>query len=106
LAQIPQQRAFSARTYIDKYGPAARYDYFDYLPRAGVPLLLTLGSLEREDISFAPLAERGPSMAAEWPNVSYALIDGADHSYAGRTDALWQATRAWLDRVPAPAVVS
>jgi pimeloyl-ACP methyl ester carboxylesterase len=53
-AQIPQVRTFSARTYVDKYGPAARYDYFEHLPRTGVPLLLTLSSLERDDISFAP----------------------------------------------------
>src|SRR6266852_4606691 len=27
-AQVPQVRPLSARTYLDKYGPAARYDYF------------------------------------------------------------------------------
>ncbi len=104
-AQIPQARAFSARTYLDKYGPAARYDYFDHLPRTGVPLLLTLGSLERDDVSFAPLAERGPSMSSEWSNVSYALVDGADHFYTGCTDDLWNSVSAWLTRVAAPAVV-
>lgn len=105
-AQIPQARAFSARTCLDKYGPADRYDYFQHLPRTGVPLLLTLGSLERQEVSFAPLAERGPSMTSEWPNVSYALIDGADHSYTGRTDALWQTASTWLKPVAAPTSVS
>ena len=105
-AQIPQPRAFSARTYLDKYGPAARYDYFEHLPRTSVPLLLTLGSLEQNDISFAPLATRGPTMTAEWPNVTYSLIDGADHSYTDRTDALWHSVSAWLIRVAAPASVS
>jgi pimeloyl-ACP methyl ester carboxylesterase len=105
-AQIPQTRAFSARTYLDKYGPAARYDYLEHLPRLSVPLLLTLGSQEREDVSFAPLAERGPSMTSEWPNVSYALIDGADHSYTGCADDLWQTASAWLRRVTVPALVS
>jgi pimeloyl-ACP methyl ester carboxylesterase len=105
-AQIPQPRAFSARTYLDKYGPAARYDYFAHLPSTNVPLLLTLGSLEQNDISFAALAERGPSMSNEWPNLSYALIDGADHSYTDRTDALWHSVSAWLTRVTAPASVS
>jgi pimeloyl-ACP methyl ester carboxylesterase len=104
-AQIPQARAFSARTYLDKYGPNARYDYFEHVPQAQVPLFLTLGGLEVSDISFAPLAERGPSMSSEWPNVSYKLIDGADHSYTGRTDALWHSARTWLTRVAAPSAV-
>jgi pimeloyl-ACP methyl ester carboxylesterase len=105
-AVIPQPRAFSARTYLDKYGPDARYDYFLHLPSTGVPLLLTLGSLERDDISFAPLADRGPTMHTEWPAVSYALIDGADHSYLSRTGELWSSVRAWLTRVAGPAPVA
>jgi len=105
-AQIPQARAFSARTYLDKYGPTARYDYFEHLPQTSVPLLLTLGSLEQNDISFAPLATRGPTISSEWRNVSYALIDGADHSYTARTDDLWQTAQVWLKRVAAPASVS
>ncbi len=105
-AQVPQPRPFSARTYLDKYGPDARYDYFAHLPRTRVPLLLTLGSLETGDVSFAPLAERGPKMSAEWSNVSYQLIDGADHSYGARTRELWDSVRSWLTRVHAAAGVA
>ena len=66
-----------------------------------------LGTLhERDDISFAPLAGRGPSMSSEWLNVGYALVDGADHSYTDRTDALWHSASTWLKRVAAPASVS
>ncbi len=101
-ALIPQPRAFSARTYLDKYGPDDQFDYFRYLADTPRPLLLTLGSLERDDVSFAPLAERGPSMPSDWPNVSYAPIDGADHMYSERTEQLWTAVRAWLERVAAP----
>ena len=101
-ALIPQARPFSARTYLDKYGPHARFDYFQYLPDTPRPLLLSLGSLEQDDISFAPLAARGPAMQSEWPNVSYALIANADHMYTHTTDQLWTAVRAWLDRVAAP----
>jgi pimeloyl-ACP methyl ester carboxylesterase len=102
-ALIPQARPFSARTFLDKYGKNAQFDYFRYLPDTPRPLLLTLGGLEREDISFAPLAERGPHMQSEWPNVSYALIDGADHMYTRTSDQLWSAIQAWLERVTAPA---
>jgi pimeloyl-ACP methyl ester carboxylesterase len=101
-ALIPQNRPFSARTYVDKYGPNARFDYFQYLSGTPRPLLLTLGGQERGDISFAPLAERGPSMHAEWPHVSYALIDNADHMYTHTTPQLWNAVRTWLEHVAAP----
>jgi pimeloyl-ACP methyl ester carboxylesterase len=105
-AEVPQARPFSARTYLDKYGPADRYDYFQHLPNARVPLLLTLGSLERDNVSFAPLAERGPSMRSTWSNISYQLIDGADHFYTDRTANLWDEVRAWLQRVAAPEPVT
>jgi pimeloyl-ACP methyl ester carboxylesterase len=101
-ALIPQTRPFSARTYLDKYGPTARFDYFQYLGDTPRPLLLTLGSLEREEINFASLAQRGPSMRAEWPDVSYVLIEGADHMYTNREDALWSAAQQWLTHVAAP----
>lgn len=102
-ALIPQSRAFSAQTYVDKYGPNARFDYFRYLSNQPAPLLLTLGSLERADVSFATLADRGPSMHLDWPDVSYALIDGADHLYTDRTEQLWSSARGWLQTATASA---
>jgi pimeloyl-ACP methyl ester carboxylesterase len=97
-ALIPQARAFSARTYLDKYGPGARFDYFQYLPTTRVPLMLTLGGLEVSDVSFKPLADRGPTMHADWPRVSFNLIDGADHGYTDRHAELWTAAQAWFAR--------
>jgi pimeloyl-ACP methyl ester carboxylesterase len=96
---VPVARTFSALTYVDKYGPRARYDYFQHLPKVGKPLLLTLGSLEADNPSFAPLAEMGPALATRWPAVSYQLIYGADHAYADHTDELWTAVASWLPRV-------
>ena len=89
LASVPVRRWFAARTYLDKYGPDARYDYFDHLPNVRKPLLLTVGSLEAGDVSFAPLAEHGPAFNARWPRVSFENVEGADHSYASRTQELW-----------------
>jgi pimeloyl-ACP methyl ester carboxylesterase len=101
-ALIPQARPFSARTYINKYGPIARFDYFEHLPNVRVPLLLTLGGLETPDVSFAPLAENGPGMSTRWPHIAYHLIDGADHFYAQHTADLWSAVSNWLQRTLAP----
>jgi pimeloyl-ACP methyl ester carboxylesterase len=100
-AQVPVRRQFAARTYLDKYGPDARYDYMAHLPRIGKPLLLTVGSLEADNVSFAGLVQDGPTFAERWPNVSFRSIEGADHAYTDRTDQLWSAVDAWLGRVTA-----
>jgi hypothetical protein len=92
---------FSARSYVDKYGPEDRYDYLTHLAQVRVPLLLTLGSLE-DTLTFQPLAARGPSLHDELPHVQFAIVDGADHAYSNRTTELSAAVRRWLDDVGAP----
>jgi hypothetical protein len=62
---------FSARSYVDKYGPEDRYDYFTRLPQVRVPLLLTSGSLEDRSLAglvFQRLAIRGPVLHEELPH--------------------------------------
>jgi pimeloyl-ACP methyl ester carboxylesterase len=87
---------FSARSYIDKYGPEDRYDYFKCLPQVRLPLLLTLGSLEGTLLQFEPLAVRGSSLHDELPHVQYATIEGADHAYTNHTAELSETIRGWL----------
>jgi len=101
-ARIPQQRWFSARTYLEKYGPNTRFDYFQHLPNVRKPLLLTVGSLEADDISFTPLVEKGPEFNARWPRISFQNIQGADHSYTSRTQELWSGVSTWLSGTRAP----
>jgi dipeptidyl aminopeptidase/acylaminoacyl peptidase len=102
-ARMPVQRYFSARTYLDKYGPEARYDYFRHLPNVRKPLLLTVGSLEADNVSFAPLVQEGPAFHDRWPRVDFRNIQGADHSYASRTAELWSDVSSWLSTAAAPA---
>jgi pimeloyl-ACP methyl ester carboxylesterase len=86
---------FSAKSAIDKYGPTDRYDFFRHLPDVKVPLLLTIGSLE-DGFSFDALAEEGPQLANEQPNLTFASIAGADHFYLSHTTELWTLVRDWL----------
>ncbi len=95
---FPTVGVFMARTYVDKYGPDARYDIFAHLPAVKLPLLLTLGELETE-INFRRLGQEGPSLNASLPLVQYREIAGADHAYRGRVQDLWTATRDWLESV-------
>jgi pimeloyl-ACP methyl ester carboxylesterase len=97
-ALLPVRRRFSARTYLDKYGPNARYDYMVHLPRIEKPILLTVGSLEADNVSFAGLVQNGPTFNTRWPNVDFRNIDGADHGYTDRSSELWSAVDGWLNR--------
>ncbi len=101
-ALVPVPRWFSASTYVDKYGPQARYDYFEHLPGVHKPLLLTVGSLEAQNVSFAPLAEEGPGFHGRWPLISFSNVEGADHSYASRTRELWSDVASWFSAAMAP----
>jgi pimeloyl-ACP methyl ester carboxylesterase len=106
-AVVPLVTTFSARTYVDKYGPDGRYDIFAHLPAASAPLLVTLGELEIGGLAFRDLAARGPALHAASPRVSYQLIAGADHSYTDRVPDLWRAVRGWLSEVGlSPAAAS
>lgn len=70
---MPIRAVLAAATYLDKYGPAARYDIVRHLPNVRTPLLVTVGGLEAtgpQRISFAhhetsigPLAEAQPNLA-------------------------------------------
>jgi pimeloyl-ACP methyl ester carboxylesterase len=98
-ATVPVKRRFAARTYLDKYGPDARYDYLAHLPEVHKPLFLTVGSLEAGNVSFDGLVLDGQTFHGKWPNVNFASIDGADHGYTNRTDELWSAVEGWLEGV-------
>ena len=86
---------FSAGSLLDKYGPDDRYDFYRHLPSIELPLLLTLGGLE-DGLGFAPLAVDGPALADKQANLTYASIEGADHSYLARVPEVWSLTREWL----------
>lgn len=97
-ATVPVRRHFAAQTYLDKYGPDDRYDYMAHLPRVRKPLLLTVGSLEADNVSFSGLVEQGATFSGRWSNVQFAAIDGADHAYTNRTSELWSVVKSWLER--------
>jgi len=96
---------FTARTFIDKYGPESRYDVFRLIPRVKTPLFVTWGGLEPlpentgGHVSFYQWPEEAPRLARENPHVAYVEVPGADHGYTGKTDQLWEAVHAWLDKL-------
>lgn len=92
----------TARVYVDKYGPAERYDILKHLPNVRTPSLVTIGGEEgiyedRPDrFAFGGLAEQVAALAERSPTLTFELVPGADHAYTNRTDQLWAVVERWL----------
>lgn len=101
---IPTSVVLAAKTYVDKYGPHERFDILQHLPKVTLPILVTIGSEEGKGptasdwYAFGGLATKVASLAEGQPNLSFQLIDGADHVYTGKAPELWSAIAKWLAR--------
>ncbi|MFO0897766.1 MAG: alpha/beta fold hydrolase [Pirellulales bacterium] len=95
-ATFPIPLVISAAGYVDKYGPAERYNILRYLPRIGCPALVTFGALELLDAAaFQGLPEEINAMAADHA-LDTAVIPGANHLYTGTYAALEDRIANWL----------
>jgi dienelactone hydrolase len=97
-ATFPIPLVISAAGYVDKYGPAERYNILRYLGRIGCPALVTFGALELLDgAAFQGLPEDIAGLASDSP-LETAVIAGANHLYTGTYAALEQRIQIWLRR--------
>jgi pimeloyl-ACP methyl ester carboxylesterase len=96
-SKYPFPLLITAAAYIDKYGPAERYNLLKFAADLPCPALFTYGSKELASggIAFAGL----PAALAALPSAdrsTLATIDGADHLYTGVADALATRICDWL----------
>jgi len=96
-ANFPFPLLIAASAYIDKYGPAERYNLLNFAAELPCPALFTYGSKEltHGGIAFADL----PSILLELPNAErrqVAVVEGADHLYTGVANQLASAIADWL----------
>jgi pimeloyl-ACP methyl ester carboxylesterase len=104
---IPTNIVVAARTYVDKYGPEERYNILDALPKVPVPILVTIGSEEglglhsSDWFPFGGLAQKVSDLSSQTQNLSFEMIEGANHAYAGREDALWSVAQRWVESLTA-----
>lgn len=98
----PGFRLSSARTFLDKWGPGEANNVLRLLPEVRVPILVTVGGLEGQTpqssdwLQFGNFASQLEALAASTPNVTFKPIEGANHAYAGRVEALWDAASSFL----------
>jgi pimeloyl-ACP methyl ester carboxylesterase len=97
--QFPLPYVVTAAGYVDKYGPAERYNILSHADRVAPPALFTFGAMELEhNPASAELPELLKVKNRAPANLQIAVIAGADHSYNGVQGELLGHIERWLRR--------
>lgn len=97
-AKFPFPLLISADSYIDKYGPAERYNILRFAAQMTVPSLCTYGSKELATggIAFAGVPEALRDLPGKCNTLDIEIVENADHVYTGVTDKLGSTIVEWL----------
>lgn len=97
-AKFPFPLLITAAGYVEKYGPAERYNIVNYVPQLECPALFVYGGRELETgPSFAGMPDtlRGlPGMGKR----EIVVVPDADHNYTGAYRDLGEVVSGWLRR--------
>ena len=98
-SKFPFPLLITANAYIDKYGPAERYNLLKFAGDLPCPALFVYGGKELAGggIAFAGMPEALMSLPSADRRTT-AIIDGADHVYTGTGEQLAEAVVGWLAR--------
>lgn len=100
LVQFPIAYYVSAAGFVDRYGPAERYNILRMLDRVPCPTLMTYGSSEvQAHDAFRGMPEAVEKCATEQNRLQTAVIAGADHQYTGCYDVLASRINKWAARL-------
>jgi pimeloyl-ACP methyl ester carboxylesterase len=96
--RFPFPMQVAPTTYLDKYGPASRYDWVPMLPRIAVPHVIAFGETEltSENPGFADaarIAQECPSLAPR----SVPVFANANHQYEPARGELFRWIAQWLE---------
>jgi pimeloyl-ACP methyl ester carboxylesterase len=102
-SKFPFPLLITANAYIDKYGPAERYNILKFAADLPCPALFTYGSkeLDQGGIAFAGLPE-ALNRLSHSDRRQLSIVDGADHFYTGVGSRLAEAATSWLRALAAP----
>jgi pimeloyl-ACP methyl ester carboxylesterase len=101
--RFPLPYLVSAAGYVDKYGPAERYNVLNFAAAVGCPALYTFGAVEVErNTAFRGMPELLDAQASQGANLKVAVIAGADHFYGGVHAELADRLEFWLRRTFSP----
>jgi dienelactone hydrolase len=97
-ARFPFPILITAAGYIDKYGPAERYNIIRFASRVRSAMLFTYGGKELASggIAFAGVPEALAGLPQEGQRLAVATIPAADHNYTGKHAELAAVMTRWL----------
>jgi pimeloyl-ACP methyl ester carboxylesterase len=94
---FPLPYLITAEGYVDKYGPAERYNFLNYVERLACPSLFAFGELElQSNAAFFGLDEAVERAPRGQGSREVATIAAANHFYVGVTDSLARRVGTWL----------
>lgn len=96
--KFPLPYAISAAGYLDKYGPAERYNVLKFAARVPRPVLVTYGSAELAHPAFCQMPEDLQALSAAAPALRVCVVPRADHLYSSRHGELAEQIDFWLRR--------
>ena len=104
-AEFPIPQYFSAASYLDKHGPAERYNLVTLAPRIKVPLFAIAGSLETHT-RLIDMASDLALAAVNSPRAQHIILDGGDHSLQNLKGEAALAVLNWLASLAPEQVVA
>ena len=104
-AGFPIKQLFSAVSYLDKHGPAERYNLVNLAPGIKIPMFVLVGSLETHT-RLLNMAKDLADAAVNSPRAEYVIIDGGEHAIANKKQEASATVLRWLASLsPLPAKV-
>ena len=94
-AEFPIPQYFSAASYLDKHGPAERYNLVTLAPRINVPLFTLAGSLETHT-RLMDMASDLALAAVNSPRAEHIILDGGNHALQNLKQEAALAVLNWL----------
>jgi alpha-beta hydrolase superfamily lysophospholipase len=92
---FPIKEIFSAASYLDKHGPAERYNLITLAPQIKIPMFVMAGSLETHT-RLRDMARDLAMAAINSPRAEYVVLEGGDHSLNNRRKEASAAVLDWL----------
>lgn len=82
---VPFRTWMTPQCYLDKYGPAERFNWLRFIDHVNIPTLMLFGEKElAENPAFTGLTEELEDLKRRWNSLTIDIIPGADHFYTSR----------------------